>query len=82
MNKTKQKTITYHQRTPHPSLIQRIQNLEQKNRHLQFCLKQQQQYTESIMQRKCFLVKVGNKKKSFFFKKQNEYEKTKNGIFS
>ncbi|XP_031631697.1 blastoderm-specific protein 25D isoform X2 [Contarinia nasturtii] len=37
-------------RTPHPSLIQRIQQLEQKNRHLQFCLKQQQQYTESIMQ--------------------------------
>ncbi|XP_055309722.1 blastoderm-specific protein 25D isoform X2 [Sitodiplosis mosellana] len=37
-------------RTPHPSLIQRIQQLEQKNRHLQFCLKQQQQYTETIMQ--------------------------------
>lgn len=42
-----------YQRTPHPNLIQKIQQLEQKNRHLQFCLKQQQQYTESIMQRMC-----------------------------
>lgn len=44
--------IFHFQRTPHPSLIQRLQLLEQKNRQLQFCLKQQQQYTESIMQRK------------------------------
>lgn len=43
--------IQLYQRTPHPNLIQKIQQLEQKNRHLQFCLKQQQQYTESIMQR-------------------------------
>lgn len=40
------------QRTPHPSLIQKIQQLEQKNRQLQYCLKQQQQYTESIVHRK------------------------------
>lgn len=36
-------------RTPHPSLTQRIQQLESKNRQLQYCLKQQQHYTESIM---------------------------------
>lgn len=45
------------QRTPHPSLIQRIQQLEQKNRQLQFCLKQQQQYTESIMSREFICTK-------------------------
>lgn len=40
------------QRTAHPSLIQRVNQLELKNRHLQNVIKQQQQYTESIMQRK------------------------------
>lgn len=48
--------LCHSQRTPHPSLIQRIQQLEQKNRHLQFCLKQQQQYTETIMQRKYLIL--------------------------
>lgn len=43
-------------RTPHPTLIQKIQQLEQKNRQLQFCLKQQQHYTESIMHRKTTLL--------------------------
>ncbi|XP_065355345.1 ninein homolog isoform X2 [Calliphora vicina] len=37
-------------RTSHPSLIQRVNQLELKNRHLQNVVKQQQQYTESIMQ--------------------------------
>ncbi|KAM7354565.1 blastoderm-specific gene 25D isoform 2-T2 [Cochliomyia hominivorax] len=37
-------------RTAHPSLIQRVNQLELKNRHLQNVVKQQQQYTESIMQ--------------------------------
>ncbi|XP_075153955.1 blastoderm-specific gene 25D isoform X2 [Haematobia irritans] len=37
-------------RTAHPSLIQRVNQLELKNRHLQNVIKQQQQYTESIMQ--------------------------------
>lgn len=40
------------QRSSHPSLMQRIQQLEMKNRNLQQCLKQQQQYTETIMNRK------------------------------
>lgn len=39
-------------RTSHPSLIQRVNQLELKNRHLQNVVKQQQQYTESIMQRR------------------------------
>lgn len=39
-------------RTNHPNLGQKVQNLEQKNRHLQAVLKQQQQYAESIMHRK------------------------------
>lgn len=56
------------QRTPHPSLIQRIQQLEQKNRHLQFCLKQQQQYTESIMHRKCTLKIVVQWRFSIYFR--------------
>lgn len=42
------------QRTAHPSLIQRVNQLELKNRHLQNVIKQQQQYTESLMQRKLF----------------------------
>lgn len=42
----------YFQRTAHPSLMQRIGQLEQKNRHLQYCLKQQQMYTETMVQRK------------------------------
>uniref|UniRef100_A0A1A9WUV4 EF-hand domain-containing protein n=1 Tax=Glossina brevipalpis TaxID=37001 RepID=A0A1A9WUV4_9MUSC len=37
-------------RTAHPSLIQRVNQLELKNRHLQNVIKQQQQYTESLMQ--------------------------------
>ncbi|XP_005180216.1 blastoderm-specific protein 25D isoform X3 [Musca domestica] len=37
-------------RTAHPSLIQRVNQLELKNRHLQNVIKQQQQYTDSIMQ--------------------------------
>uniref|UniRef100_A0A1I8P950 EF-hand domain-containing protein n=1 Tax=Stomoxys calcitrans TaxID=35570 RepID=A0A1I8P950_STOCA len=37
-------------RTAHPSLIQRVNQLELKNRHLQNVIKQQQHYTESIMQ--------------------------------
>jgi hypothetical protein len=41
----------------HPNLTQRVQNLEQKNRHLQAMLKQQQQYAESILHRK-FLEKL------------------------
>ncbi|XP_037903947.1 blastoderm-specific protein 25D isoform X2 [Hermetia illucens] len=36
-------------RTVHPSLLQRINNLEQRNRHLQTILRQQQQYSESLM---------------------------------
>ncbi|XP_037048252.1 blastoderm-specific protein 25D isoform X5 [Bradysia coprophila] len=36
-------------RSSHPSLMQRIQQLEMKNRHLQQCLKQQQLYTETLM---------------------------------
>ncbi|XP_058056636.1 blastoderm-specific protein 25D [Anopheles bellator] len=33
----------------HPNYAQKIQHLEQKNRHLQSMVKQQQQYTESIL---------------------------------
>lgn len=39
------------QRTIHPSLTSRIQQLEQRNRQLQALLKQQQVYNESIMHR-------------------------------
>ena len=46
------KIYMYLKRTSHPSLIQRVNQLELKNRHLQNVIKQQQQYTESIMQRK------------------------------
>uniref|UniRef100_A0A336L222 CSON003651 protein n=1 Tax=Culicoides sonorensis TaxID=179676 RepID=A0A336L222_CULSO len=35
--------------TPHPNLSNRIQYLEQKNKHLQNVLKQQQQYMETVM---------------------------------
>ncbi|XP_004518525.1 blastoderm-specific protein 25D isoform X1 [Ceratitis capitata] len=38
-------------RTPHPSVIQRVNQLELRNRHLQNAIKQQQQQTESLMQR-------------------------------
>ncbi|XP_055375665.1 blastoderm-specific protein 25D isoform X1 [Condylostylus longicornis] len=37
-------------RAAHPTLIQRVNLLEQKNRHLQTQLRQQQQYTDSILQ--------------------------------
>lgn len=40
------------QRTPHPSLIQRLQQLEQKNRQLHAAMKQQQQHIDTIMNRK------------------------------
>lgn len=40
------------QRTIHPSLTSRIQQLELRNRQLQAVLKQQQVYSESIMHRK------------------------------
>lgn len=46
----------YLQRTAHPSLIQRVNQLELKNRHLQNVIKQQQQYTDSIMQRKPYQI--------------------------
>lgn len=46
----------FSQRSSHPSLMQRIQQLEMKNRHLQQCLKQQQQYTETIMNRKWIVL--------------------------
>ncbi|KAH8353445.1 hypothetical protein KR084_011037 [Drosophila pseudotakahashii] len=37
-------------RTTHPTLQQRLNQLELRNRHLQNVIKQQQQYTESLMQ--------------------------------
>ncbi|EDW78159.2 uncharacterized protein Dwil_GK24848 [Drosophila willistoni] len=37
-------------RTTHPTLQQRLNQLELRNRHLQNVVKQQQQYTESLMQ--------------------------------
>ncbi|XP_067622615.1 ninein homolog isoform X2 [Eurosta solidaginis] len=38
-------------RTPHPSIIQRVNQLELRNRHLQNAIKQQQHQTESLLQR-------------------------------
>ncbi|XP_036340199.1 blastoderm-specific protein 25D [Rhagoletis pomonella] len=38
-------------RTLHPSITQRVNQLELRNRHLQNAIKQQQQQTESLMQR-------------------------------
>ncbi|XP_053957328.1 blastoderm-specific protein 25D isoform X1 [Anastrepha ludens] len=38
-------------RTLHPNIIQRVNQLELRNRHLQNAIKQQQQQTESLMQR-------------------------------
>lgn len=43
---------SYAKTASHPNQMQKIQNLEQKNRHLQLMVKQQQQYTESILHRK------------------------------
>uniref|UniRef100_A0A182MHC3 EF-hand domain-containing protein n=1 Tax=Anopheles culicifacies TaxID=139723 RepID=A0A182MHC3_9DIPT len=43
---------SYAKTASHPNQIQKIQNLEQKNRHLQLMVKQQQQYSESILHRK------------------------------
>lgn len=40
----------YARAAAHPSLIQRVNHLELKNRHLQNVIKQQHQYTESLMQ--------------------------------
>ncbi|XP_053661600.1 blastoderm-specific protein 25D [Anopheles marshallii] len=40
---------SYAKTASHPNQIQKIQNLEQKNRHLQLMVKQQQQYSESIL---------------------------------
>ncbi|EAA12778.5 AGAP007888-PA [Anopheles gambiae str. PEST] len=40
---------SYAKTASHPNQMQKIQNLEQKNRHLQLMVKQQQQYTESIL---------------------------------
>uniref|UniRef100_A0A182QM03 Blastoderm-specific protein 25D n=1 Tax=Anopheles farauti TaxID=69004 RepID=A0A182QM03_9DIPT len=40
---------SYAKTASHPNQLQKIQNLEQKNRHLQLMVKQQQQYTESIL---------------------------------
>ncbi|KFB39747.1 AGAP007888-PA-like protein [Anopheles sinensis] len=39
----------YTKTASHPNQMQKIQNLEQKNRHLQSMIKQQQQYTESVL---------------------------------
>ncbi|XP_058126643.1 blastoderm-specific protein 25D [Anopheles ziemanni] len=39
----------YTKTATHPNQMQKIQNLEQKNRHLQSMIKQQQQYTESVL---------------------------------
>lgn len=44
--------LFYFKRASHSNLTQRIQQLEQKNRHLQSVLKQQQQYAETIYHRK------------------------------
>lgn len=49
------------QRAAHPSLIQRVNQLELRNRHLQNVIKQQQHYTENLLQREflfCFLVEI------------------------
>uniref|UniRef100_A0A182PMC5 EF-hand domain-containing protein n=1 Tax=Anopheles epiroticus TaxID=199890 RepID=A0A182PMC5_9DIPT len=40
---------SYAKTASHPNQMQKIQNLEQKNRNLQMMVKQQQQYTESIL---------------------------------
>uniref|UniRef100_A0A182NE74 EF-hand domain-containing protein n=1 Tax=Anopheles dirus TaxID=7168 RepID=A0A182NE74_9DIPT len=40
---------SYAKTASHPNQMQKIQNLEQKNKHLQLMVKQQQQYTESIL---------------------------------
>uniref|UniRef100_A0AAG5CVI7 EF-hand domain-containing protein n=1 Tax=Anopheles atroparvus TaxID=41427 RepID=A0AAG5CVI7_ANOAO len=39
----------YTKTASHPNQMQKIQNLEQKNRHLQAMVKQQQQYSESVL---------------------------------
>lgn len=44
-------------KTAHPNLTQKIQHLENKNRHLNGMLKQQQAYSEQILHRELDILK-------------------------